>query len=82
MTLQLTPSNWMQLLNCTTWYPTRVMVSLSLLLSLKYLLLAIQMYMQQCPCTSWVSDVVKAQCMDPETIASHHDELNSYRFLP
>ena len=23
-TPQLTPSNWMQLFNCTTWYPSRV----------------------------------------------------------
>ena len=28
MTPQLTPSNWMQLFNCTTWYPSRVMLSL------------------------------------------------------
>ena len=28
ITLQLTPSNWMQLFNCTTLYPSRLTLSL------------------------------------------------------
>ena len=28
MAPQLTPSNWMHLFNCTSWYPSRVMLSL------------------------------------------------------
>ena len=46
MTPQLTPSNWTQLFSCTTLYPSRTMLSLPIwsLLSLKYLLSAIQMH--------------------------------------
>ena len=28
ITPQLAPSDWMQLFNCTTWYPSRMMLSL------------------------------------------------------